>query len=353
LAAVVCYAIGSTAAAYARLGAVTFTASAGAASSTYTYNSDATCTRKGNGNRQCCGTATTIVIDASATKVNSRSFFLCKSVVTVDFSNAIVLQVIETEAFYGANSITSIDLSGAVQLTTINVQAFRSCSALASLTLTSSITTIAGRAFQYTLLDEASAVIWNGVDCVALQLVATTQFDFECGDVPVIASTSHTACLVNAACTLSLTFDSHNSGTPAIYTKLVAPGASCGTGTSDALGGSEATVVSFSDATSGAVTFTPTVTSTNAALCFRIGDNTGAFTPVGAATITIGNAPLTTVYTYDVNAKCAYYDWQYALRSNRNTQCCGTATSIVVAALVKVVYAYAFRYCEKIGRAHV
>ena len=147
----------------------------------YLYTIYTTCTWSNNGNAQCCGTRTTIVIDASVVNIADKAFNSCDTVTAVDFSSASGLQTIGSWAFDSMDLLASVDMSGATQLESIGEMAFYNSQQLASVKLASSITTIGARAFTSTDLNTAATVDFNGVNCETATAGAThSPFEFAC-----------------------------------------------------------------------------------------------------------------------------------------------------------------------------
>jgi hypothetical protein len=150
---------------------------------TYTYTSQTVCARnivfKG-ALRQCCGFATTIVIDASVTTIKNQAFRDCRTVQHVDFTAATSLLSIGNLAFSlgYASKLVSVDLSPATKLTTIGTEAFRHCKNLNAVKMSSSITTIRSLAFRDGELAANSMIEWNGVDCPRATKGQVAPFDW-------------------------------------------------------------------------------------------------------------------------------------------------------------------------------
>ena len=139
-----CYSVGSNTGAYTQMGNTMFTVSA-TATATYVYNTDATCTYSTNLNKQCCGTATHIFVDAAVTTIKSKAFYGCSTVTSIDFAAAALLLSIGSEAFYGT-SIVSLDLSA--NLKTAGDNAFKGMSKLVLVNVSSTLTSIGSYCFQ-------------------------------------------------------------------------------------------------------------------------------------------------------------------------------------------------------------
>ena len=150
----------------------------------YTYTAGSKCTYGSNGNAQCCGAASRVVIDGSVVKIAPSAFASCHSVATVDFSGATQLKLIGARAFDGAGSITALDLSGATALATIESYAFIGCDSLAAVTLGSGVVKIGSSAFANTRMKTYCAVEWGGVDCVAATKGSERPFEFKCSALP-------------------------------------------------------------------------------------------------------------------------------------------------------------------------
>ena len=150
----------------------------------YTYTAGSKCTYGSNGNAQCCGAASRVVIDGSVVKIAPSAFASCHSVATVDFSGATQLKLIGARAFDGAGSITALDLSGATALATIEAYAFIGCDSLAAVTLGSGVVKIGSSAFANTRMKTYCAVEWGGVDCVAATKGSERPFEFKCSALP-------------------------------------------------------------------------------------------------------------------------------------------------------------------------
>ena len=150
----------------------------------YTYTAGSKCAYGSNGNAQCCGAASRVVIDGSVVKIAPSAFASCHSVATVDFSGATQLKLIGARAFDGAGSITALDLSGATALATIEAYAFIGCDSLAAVTLGSGVVKIGSSAFANTRMKTYCAVEWGGVDCVAATKGSERPFEFKCSALP-------------------------------------------------------------------------------------------------------------------------------------------------------------------------
>ena len=131
----------------------------------YRYTSDTSCTYSDNGSSQCCGVATTIVIDSSVVDIKAYAFAECDSVTSIDFSEATNLERILGGAFWKADSLTSADMSPATNLRSISSSAFHKTPSLANVKLSAATTSIGNRAFLESNIASPSDVDWNGLVC--------------------------------------------------------------------------------------------------------------------------------------------------------------------------------------------
>ena len=135
----------------------------------------------GGSNIQCCGTAESIVIASDVSEIATNAFFACRSITSVDFSQATSLQKIGYFAFQECDSLTTIDLSLAPELYEIGDQAFDACDNLDTVKLAATITRIKVNAFTGSKLTTASTVDFNGVICKAA--APDDAFMFSCPSV--------------------------------------------------------------------------------------------------------------------------------------------------------------------------
>ena len=329
----------------------------------YMYTSTTTCAWDTNGNTQCCGTATTIVIDASVVNIKAFAFRACNTVTTVDLSGASGLQTIEHDAFDQMALLASVDMSGATQLVSIEDAAFRSCPQLASVKLASSITTIGSNAFDNGIaakdsLDTAANVDFNGVNCVDASAAAVTAgdspFEFRCPPTLSLATTAPNTLvagvtptslvltlgittLLTTGDTITCTYNKQVFASNAASTLVVNPANSGASATASGTTGKTITITAGTTMSTGTTTFT---FSTNLAPNPAVGNVSISChsTKDSSALVNFNSYTTLNVYTYTSSTTCVWI----------TVHCCGTATIVVIDASATTIKVHAMRDCNTV-----
>jgi hypothetical protein len=273
----------------------------------------------------------------------------CNTQITrLDVSQATTLTAIGNHAF-GYTGLSSVDLSGAVQLATIGEKAFENSLSLATFKFATSVTTIGANAFQGTALTSAATVDFNQVDCVAIFAASSSPpFSFRCPRVPLLAATQTTSAVTGVETTIEFDFSDYplslySTSNSRSYLKLVSPGADCETGNRLSGNDDDGDQITRVSNTKGTAQITVANAVTNAVMCYRIGANSGVvglFRRLGASTFSVSGWNLFILF-YNNHATCTYND-------NSDIQCCGTATSIEIAAERTDIKHGAFKKCTTV-----
>ena len=309
----------------------------------YVYTASSTCAS--------LGSASTVLIDSSIGTIPGKlTGASCNTQITrLDVSQATTLTAIGSHAF-GYTGLSSVDLSGAVQLATIGVQAFENSPSLATFKFATSVTTIGANAFQGTALTSAATVDFNQADCVAIFAASSSPpFSFRCPRVPLLAATQTTSAVTGVETTIEFDFSDYplslySTSNSRSYLKLVSPGADCETGNRLSGNDDDGDQITRVSNTKGTAQITVANAVTNAVMCYRIGANSGVvglFRRLGASTFSVSVSTASSMYVYNNHATCTYDD-------NSDIQCCGTATSIEIAAERTDIKISAFKFCTTV-----